>query len=202
MTPPPPRTLTTVGGVALVLGGVAAVVLGIVALARPSAAFPVLGLAFGLWLLSEGLSRTTLAARSRSAPAWYRVLSGVLGAALLVAGVVALANLTRSAEVLALLVGVGFSLAAVVDVVMWLATGRRNAWLPGLAIVHALVAALFLTSPGAGLTVVTVLLGLVLLLVGPAAMAGGLLLWRLGRLIGRRRDDGPDDIRVIEAEIL
>jgi len=178
------------------------VVLGSVALARPSAAFGVLGLAFGLWLLSEGLSRVTLAARSRSSPRWYRALSGVLGAALLVAGVVALANLTRSAEALALLVGVGFAVAAVVDVVLWLAARGRGGVLLGLAVVHALVAVLFLTSPGAGLTVVTVLLGVLLLIVGPGAMAAGAALWRLGRLVGRRRDDSSDDMRVIEAEIL
>jgi uncharacterized membrane protein HdeD (DUF308 family) len=177
-------------------------VLGVVALARPSAAFPVLGLAFGLWLLSDGLSRVTLAVRSRTSPAWYRALSGVLGAALLVAGVVALANLTRSAEVLALLVGVGFAVAAVVDVILWLASRGSSGLLLGLAVVHALVAVLFLTSPGAGLTVVAVLLGVLLLLVGPVAVAAGVAVWRLGRLIGRRRDDGPDDIKVIEAEIL
>ncbi|MGF1662542.1 MAG: DUF308 domain-containing protein [Kineosporiaceae bacterium] len=202
MAQPSPRTLTTVGGVALVLGGVAAVVLGVVALARPSAAFGVLGLAFGLWLLSEGVSRVAVAARSGSAPAWYRALSGVLGAALLVAGIVALANLTRSAEVLALLVGIGFAVAAVVDVVLWLAARGRGGLLLALAVVHALVAVLFLTSPGAGLTVVAVVLGVLLLLVGPVAIAAGLALWRLGRILGRRRDDGPDDIRVIQAEIL
>jgi uncharacterized membrane protein HdeD (DUF308 family) len=116
--------------------------------------------------------------------------------------VVALANLTRSAEALALLVGVGFAVAAVVDVVLWLAARGRGGVLLGLAVVHALVAVLFLTSPGAGLTVVTVLLGVLLLIVGPGAMAAGAALWRLGRLVGRRRDDSSDDMRVIEAEIL
>jgi uncharacterized membrane protein HdeD (DUF308 family) len=202
MAQPSPRTLTAAAGVALVLGGVAAVALGVVALARPGAAFGVLGLAFGLWLLMEGLSRATLAARSRSAPVRYRVVSGVLGAALLVAGIVALANLTRSAEVLALLIGVGFAVAAVVDAVLWVAARARGGLRLALAVVHALVAVLFLTSPGAGLTVVAVLLGVLLLLVGPVAVGVGLVMWRLGRILDRRRDDGPDDIRVLQAEIL
>jgi uncharacterized membrane protein HdeD (DUF308 family) len=186
----------------LVAAGVISLVLGIVSLVWPDATITVLGIVFGLWLGLAGLARLGLAFVMAGWPAWRRVLTGLFGIALVVVGVVALVDPGGSARALAILIGIGFLVAAVADLVLGVSgRGGRGRWATlGLGLINLVLAALFLFWPDTGLQVIAVTLGVVLLVLGVLQIAAGVALRRyLHRMID---DVAGGETRGVSVEIL
>lgn len=197
------RRMTTGAWAWLAVGGVVSLVVGILAIVLPDVTIAVLGLVFGLWLLVAGIARLGLATVMVGWPAWRRALTALFGAALLVVGILGLINLAGSARALALLIGIGFLLAALADLTLAL-SGRpgRSRWASlALGGVHLVIGVVFLARPDAGLTAIAVTLGVVLVVLGVAQLVAAVAVRRwLHRVVDRL---GPsDEPKVIGYEIL
>ena len=203
------RSLATLTWAWLAVGGVVTIALGLIGLFAPGITVSLLAVLFSLWLIVAGVVRVTLAAGVSSWPSWQRWLVGPLGGLMIVVGLAGLVNVAGSERLLAAFIGIGFLVAAGVDL-MLAATGprgRSRAATVGLGVVHLCLAVVFLLLPQLGLTAIAVLIGLVLLMLGTALLAAAFTLRRTARRLlaeaeaaaGRGPDDGP---RVIEGEVL
>lgn len=119
---------------AYVINGVATIALGIMILVWPKATLAVVAVLFGVHLLFLGISTFAGAFGSQRHPA-LRVLLGILGAYLIVAGVICILHPFTSLKVLVILTAIGWIASAIGD----FATGARReggarwgSWLLGL----------------------------------------------------------------------
>lgn len=196
----------------LAVSGTLSIVLGLVSLFVPGATVTVLAIVFSVWLLASGAGRIALARAMDSWVGWRRLTQTALGLVLVVAGVAGLFGAWNSLQLLTLLVGLGFLLAAVADlVVAATAPSAAGRFATGsLGVVHLLVALVFLFLPEVGLTVLAVIVGLVLLGLGLMQLLAALLIRAVVRRAGdlaerlerTERDEGPEGPRVIRGEVL
>ncbi len=191
----------------LVPGGLAAIALGLVSIVLPDVTVALLGLGFGVWLVVGGLARVALASAMRAWPTWRRAVTGGFGGLLVLLGVTGIAGLFSSERLLATLIGFGFALAAAADLTIGLSgRGARGRTTPlVLAAINAAIAVVFLARPGAGLTFIAVVIGVVLVAIGIAQLvAAAVLRQRVNRFIDSAAARGPEpgEPREISVEIL
>ena len=167
----------------LLVAGAVSTLIGVVALAWPAATLVTVAVLFGLHLVVVGALRLLIALRGPALPRALRWFVGVLGALVLVAGIVAIASPGAGLVLLATVVGIGW----IVDGIAGLFGGMPDAAIAprGLLIatcVLSIVAGiLVLALPGAAIAVV--------LAVGAAFLiAAGLMLLLVGVLAGRPQD--------------
>ena len=124
---------------ALLISGLIATVLGLAALTWPERSLIVVGILFGMSLIVSGTLRLATALRT-PLPAFLRWFVGLLGAIVLVAGVVTLVNPFGGLEVLAYVIGIGW----IVDGIAGLFGGMPDAHLVprGLAVGSCVVSIL------------------------------------------------------------
>ncbi len=96
-TPPSPIAVERSFVVAV---AIVSIVLGIIALVWPNATLVTVALLFGAHLIAAGVFRLVVAIAAGNLTARFRWLLGLLGALILVAGVIALANPTQTVIVL------------------------------------------------------------------------------------------------------
>lgn len=166
----------------LIVGALSALI-GVAALAWPAATLATIAVLFGLHLVIVGALRLLVALRGPALPRALRWFVGVLGAVVLVAGVVAIASPGAGLVLLVTVVGIGW----IVDGIAGLFGGMPDAAIAprGLLIATCVLSIatgiLVLALPGAAIAAV--------LAVGAAFLiAVGLLLVLVGVLAGRRRD--------------
>lgn len=198
------RRMTTGAWAWLAVGGVVSVAIGLVAISWPDVTTALLGLVFGLWLLVAGLARLGLAAVMAGWPGWRRALTALFGLALVVVGVLGLVNLAGSARALAILIGIGFFLAAVADIAMALSgrAGRSRGAALALGAVHLVIGVVFVAWPDTGLTALSVTLGLILIVLGVLQIVAALAVRQWLHRTVDRFATRPDEPKVIGYEIL
>jgi uncharacterized membrane protein HdeD (DUF308 family) len=193
----------------LAVGGTVTLVLGLVSILAPGATLTVLAVVLSLWLVAAGLGRVGLAAAMRSWSTARRAVQGVLGVALAAGGLAGLLGLWNSLTLVTVVVAVGFLVAAAADLGMAL-TGPRGVGrlaTGALGVLHLVIGLTFLFLPDVGLTVLAVLVGIMLIVLGGvqllAAFAVRALVRQADALVVRlEQGGGPDDPRVIRGEIL
>ena len=104
---PAPSALALERGFVLATA-ITAIVLGIIAVFWPTVSLVTVGLLFGAYLIVSGVFRIVLAISSQTLRTGVRWFIGIMGALVLVAGVLALANPAQSLVVLALFIGIGW----------------------------------------------------------------------------------------------
>lgn len=165
-----------------VIGGITSIVLGLVLLIWPKQTLLVVAALFGIWLVILGIARLAGAITDRGASTGTRALEGVLGLALVILGIVFLAHLVGSLKVLALLIGLIWIFAGLVEIVSAF-TRRMGGWRRIGTIIFGAISILggivVLAWPGISLTVLVWLTGLWLILLGVVQLA---LAWRARRL--------------------
>lgn len=121
---PTPTPLATKPGFSLQLHrgqtlavAVAGILLGIMALIWQDATLVIIGVIFGIYLIVSGIVRIAAAIVSRHVSTGHRWLIGFLGIIILAAGVLCVADPSRSIVLLALVIGVGWILAGVIDLI-------------------------------------------------------------------------------------
>jgi uncharacterized membrane protein HdeD (DUF308 family) len=160
----PPRLLTAHRSL-LVVVSIVGIVLGVVAIVWPRATLVTVAIVFGIYLLMSGVFRIAVAAMSSASPSSLRLLSGVLGALVVVAGVYCLVNPANSLVVLAFVIGFGWIAEGVVDIMAGVQGVVSPLWLALVSGIASIVAGL-VTFSLPGLAVATfVLFGAVLLIV-------------------------------------
>ncbi|KQO64752.1 HdeD family acid-resistance protein [Curtobacterium sp. Leaf261] len=149
-----------------------AIVLGVIAIVWPRPALVLVAIVFGVYLVVAGVLRVVAALNGRGAVGTWRWVSGVVGVLVAIGGLVCLLDPAAPLLVLAILAGFGFvveGVAAVVGAVVGHpGSSRAPALVSGVLSVLGGVAVLVL--PGLALTVFVVVAGIVLILVGIAAL--------------------------------
>jgi uncharacterized membrane protein HdeD (DUF308 family) len=164
---PPPAIAENAWWQLLAFGIVTAFV-GAAVLFWPEATLTVVAVLFGLWLVTAGILRLVGAVAEQRLPTGLRVLRGVVGAALLVAGIFAMTNQLASLEVLVVVAGIFLVVDGIDDLVRGFtdrAVGSR--WWAAMAGVLSLLAGVIvIVRPEIGLVFLVAMLGAFLLMIG------------------------------------
>ncbi|WIE70604.1 DUF308 domain-containing protein [Curtobacterium sp. MCJR17_020] len=156
----------------VVVTAVVAIALGIVAIVWPRPSLVLVALLFGVYLVVAGALRVVAAARGHGTPTVWRWTSGVVGALVAVAGLVALLDPAIPLVVYAVLAGVGFVVEGIVSIVGGLVGHPGSSRVPTLVsgVLSILGGVVVLVAPGLALTVFMVFAGIALIVVGAAAL--------------------------------
>ena len=155
--------------------GVLSLVLGIIALVWPDTTLVVVGVLFGIQLLAVGILRIIAAVSLPITPGWRRVLVGVLGVLIALAGIFCFFRPGASLAILLWLIAFGWLLDGIAELI-WAFTGShqggKRAGLVLYAIVSILAAIVILVFPGESLIVLARTGGVILIILGIVALVG------------------------------
>lgn len=139
------RQVFAVKRAAIVTLAVIAIVLGVIAFFWAGATLATIGFLFGIYLVVAGVQRIVRAITDRKGVRSLFLINLIAGIIVTVAGVLALTNTTKSLVFLAIIVGAGWILGGIVDLVVAFRTLR------GTARVIAVIGALLSILAGAAL---------------------------------------------------
>ena len=183
MTTPSPSPyvgqFVTVKRSAIIFVAVAAIVIGIIALIWPGAVLGIVGFLFGIFLIISGVQRIAAAVSDRAQQGSWFALNLVAGIVVLIAGILCFFNPTNSIVFLGVVVGVGWVISGIVDLVMAsrLPSGTRTllvvsgilSLLAGIVVIFAPIfaAGVFLTIAA----ILLIVIGISVLITYPRAAA-------------------------------
>ncbi|BDZ47955.1 hypothetical protein GCM10025867_01960 [Frondihabitans sucicola] len=156
-----------------VLGvAIAAIVLGLIALFFPAASLLTIAIVFGIFLLVLGLFRLWLSFSARDLATGARWLTGILGALILVAAILCLADPFQSLQVLGFVSGFGWIFEGAAGVLGgWRGFVGGPRWLPVIAGVVSIVAGIvMMILPVAALSAFVTVGGIILIVLGVVAL--------------------------------
>jgi uncharacterized membrane protein HdeD (DUF308 family) len=161
------RAVRTFRSFVLVTAGVA-IVLGVVAIVLPRPSLIVVAVLFGIYLVVAGVLRVVAAVRGHGAPPVWRWTSGVVGALVAAAGLVSLLDPAAPLVFLAALLGVGFLFEGAASIVAAAVGHPGSSRVPTIisGVLSVLAGIAVLVAPGLALTVFMVFAGIALVLVG------------------------------------
>jgi uncharacterized membrane protein HdeD (DUF308 family) len=145
-------TRSAINGVRAALGisGAVAVVLGVVLLFWPEKTLAVLAIFLGIYFLVAGIMRLGIGIFSRGIGGGVRTLNIILGVLLVIAGVVALKNVTAAATTLVILaiafIGIGWIIEGVMALVES-GSARSSGWAITYGIISILAGLVVLVLP-------------------------------------------------------
>ncbi|MEV4515313.1 DUF308 domain-containing protein [Dactylosporangium sp. NPDC049525] len=158
--------------------GLVTALFGIVVLAWPGETLRVLGALVGVWLIVAGVMRVASALAEHHGLG-RRILTGVVGAALIVGGVACLRNVANGVVVLALIVGLAWLLTGLSEIGIGLMThGRSRLWLTTMGVASLVAGIVFVVWPGASLTAMVLLTGISALVIGCVEIAIAIIMRR------------------------
>ncbi|SEB91265.1 HdeD family acid-resistance protein [Streptomyces sp. TLI_105] len=166
----PPGPLGLLAGFAwqaLLVAGLVSLVLGVMVLAWPEATLRVVGVLFGLYLLLSGVTQLVAAFGTHATTA-LRVMAFISGAISILLGLFCFRGATQSTLLLALWIGIGWLFRGITQTVAAASDPAMPArgWQIFLGVVSALAGVVLIVSPLESATVLTVLGGVWLLVVG------------------------------------
>ena len=149
--------------------GIVSVVLGIVVIVLPEKTLAVVAVVFGIQLVILGLVRAALALTVAGLPRWVRVLSVLLGALTVVAGVLCFTRPQASLVVIAILLAAGWIADGIADLSRGIGRDRTAGEVTYLVVsgaVSILAGLVVIIAPETSLEVLTQVGGVALLLIG------------------------------------
>ncbi|MEU9998204.1 HdeD family acid-resistance protein [Streptomyces sp. NPDC050848] len=166
----PPGPLGVLAGAAwqaLLVAGLASLVLGVLVLVWPDASLFVAGVLFGLYLLFSGVMQLVAAFGTHASTA-LRVMAFISGTLSILLGLFCFKGATQSILLLALWIGIGWLFRGVTQTVAAASdpTMPARGWQVFLGIVNALAGVVLIVSPLESATVLMILGGVWLLVVG------------------------------------
>jgi len=167
---------------AFLVTGCLGVVFGAAVLAWPDVTLRIMALLAGFWLLAGGIVRI-LAAFLPGGPGFaHRVLSGIVGVIVLIAGLVCLRQLATRLAVLALMFAISWTLAGVAALIMGFQ--YRGAVRAGLIVVGALAliaGCVLVVTPTLSLTTLVLVTGAGSIVVGTGEVIMAFVVRRIQR---------------------
>ncbi|MEV4908896.1 HdeD family acid-resistance protein [Streptomyces albidoflavus] len=163
----------------MLLAGVAALGLGVVVLVWPGVSLLVAGVVFGVYLLVSGITQlVSVFGTHRSVS--LRVMGFVSGALTLLLGLFCLRGATQSILLLALWIGIGWLFRGVTHLAAAVSDPGMPArgWQILTGIISVLGGVVLIVSPFASLTLLTVVAGIWLLVLGATEIAAALAVRR------------------------
>lgn len=164
------------GGLRIALG-IASMLLGLAAILWPGATLLVVALLFGLELIFAGLVRIAGAAMLKTSAGSWRVLSVVLGAMTIFAGVLCLIRPGASLFALVIVLAVGWLADGASELVSAFTVSRPRSErisLIAFGLVSIIAAIVLLTVPGASLVLLARIGGVILIAFGIASLVAAL----------------------------
>lgn len=155
--------------VSLGVSGLLALVVGIVILVWPVKTAMVVAGIIAVYAAIAGLINLSIAIFARNAGAWPREGYGALGAAFLVAAVIAFSNLEGAASMLAILIGILVGAVWIIEGVVGLtmiSNAPSKVWAIVYAIISVIAGIVVITSPIWGATLLWLFLGVSLVVLG------------------------------------
>ncbi|MBH0025289.1 HdeD family acid-resistance protein [Salinibacterium sp. SWN248] len=126
-------------------------VLGVIGLLFPGATLLTIAVLFGIYLIASGMYRVTAAFVANNLDSPMRWTTGLLGLLVVIAGILCLANPFQSLIALALVIGIGWILEGIVDLVGGVRGTihpRWFGWVSGIVSMAAGVAMFVLPAAG------------------------------------------------------
>ncbi|MGN6218914.1 MAG: HdeD family acid-resistance protein [Microbacterium sp.] len=154
---------------ALGIGGVLALIVGILILVWPGKTAAVVTAIIAIYAIAAGLVYAGLGIFSKTKGGWARVGHILLGVLFIIAGVVALFNLTASTAWLALFIGILVGIMWIVEGIVALSTlgdAASKGWSIFFAILSIIAGIIVLFSPVWGTLVLWWILGISLIVLG------------------------------------
>jgi uncharacterized membrane protein HdeD (DUF308 family) len=151
---------------------ISAIALGIAALVWPGATLITVALLFGAYLVVSGIFRLVIAFTSDSLSTGIRWFVGIMGALIIVAGIIALNNLAQSLLVLAFVIGFGWIFDGVAAIAAGI-TGRSALprWLSIVSGVISIIGGIVVfTLPGLAIVTFVIFGGWILIAIGVATL--------------------------------
>jgi len=148
--------------------GIIAIVLGIIGLVWPGAPLFTIAVLFGLYLLISGIARIAFAVSVRDIGVGLRWAIGILGGLIAIAGVFCLFNPYDSLVVLAIVLGVGWIIEGIYDIVAGI-TGHAITprwWAIVIGIITLIAGIVVLLMPDVALATFVIAGGFLLILIG------------------------------------
>ncbi|MFJ6094599.1 HdeD family acid-resistance protein [Williamsia muralis] len=150
----------------LIASAIIGIIVGIVALVWPEPTLLVVALLFGITLIFTGVYRLTVAFSAKLLPTSMRVFFGIMGAIVLIAGIICLFNPGESLVLLAIVIGVGWIFQGAQEIAAGLA-GAHYApkwFLIGSGVFSVVAGIIVLFLPGAAIATFLIV-GAILLVV-------------------------------------
>ncbi|NQU38137.1 MAG: DUF308 domain-containing protein [Actinobacteria bacterium] len=144
--------------------GIISVIVGAIVLVRPFTAVNVAAIIFGIWLLVSGVIQLAQAFNSRLETV-ARVLNGVTGLIGIVLGILCLESVENRISLLILFIGIWWIIRGIVQIIVG-ASGEGGGVAVFLGVVGLIAGIVLLVWPIATLTVLTVVVGIWLLVLG------------------------------------
>ncbi|MGV9709324.1 HdeD family acid-resistance protein [Gordonia sp. NPDC003424] len=131
----------------MIATAVTGIVLGVVALVWPEATMLVIAILFGISLIIAGLFRIYEAFAANLLPGGWRVLIGLAGVIVLVAGIIALFNPSKSLVLLAVFIGIAWIFQGIGDLARaFSGSAHAPRWLLILSGIIAIVAGIVMIA--------------------------------------------------------
>lgn len=161
--------------------GVAAILLGVIGVFFPGATLFTIAILFGLYLVISGVYRITAAVTDHRYTGSTRLLTGVLGGLVVVAGVLALSNPFLSLQTLAIFIGLGWLVEGAAGLVAFSSLSGRSRWFVlASSLVSIVAGVVMLILPVFGLQTLVTVGAILLIALGVVALV---------ELPGRRSHD-------------
>lgn len=150
----------------LIASAVIGIIIGIVALIWPEPTLVVVAVLFGITLIFTGIYRLTMAFSAKLLPTGLRVFLGLMGAIILIAGIVCLFNPAESLVLLAIVIGISWIFQGIQEIAAGLggALYAPKWFLIGSGVISLIAGIVVLFLPGAAITTFLIV-GAILLIV-------------------------------------
>ncbi|SDS75136.1 HdeD family acid-resistance protein [Microterricola viridarii] len=164
-------TKSAINGVRIALGvsGAAALIIGVLITFWPKGAAAGIAVLLGIYLLIAGIAYLGIGIFSRGIGGWARVLDIILGVVFVVAAVLAFTNLSGTAAVLGVFLGILVGIAWIVEGVValvQLGDSRSKGWSIFFGLLSIIAGIVLLFSPLWGAVLLFILTGISLIVLG------------------------------------
>ncbi|PPL16936.1 HdeD family acid-resistance protein [Microterricola pindariensis] len=164
-------TKSAINGVRIALGvsGAAALIIGVLITFWPKGAAAGIAVLLGIYLLIAGIAYLGIGIFSRGIGGWARVLDIILGLVFVVAAVLAFTNLSGTAAVLGVFLGILVGIAWIVEGVValvQLGDSRSKGWSIFFGLLSIIAGIVLLFSPLWGAVLLFILTGISLIVLG------------------------------------
>lgn len=164
-------TRSAINGIRVALGisGVAAVILGVVLLVWPVKTLAVFAVFLGIYFVIAGIMRLAIGIFSRGTSGGMRALNIILGVLLVIAGVIALRNVTAAAVTLAIFAVAFIGIGWIIEGVMNIAESSRvpnKGWAITYGIISILAGIVVLFLPASSAVFLVIFAAVALIVLG------------------------------------
>jgi len=156
---------------ALITLAIVGVILGVIGVFWPQASLLTIAILFGIYLITSGIFRISMAFMLSDMSTGMRWFSGLMGLLVVVAGIICITDPFTSLTVLAFVIGIGWIAAGIVDIVAGVRRTVARRWLAFLGGTVSVIAGIVMfVLPVMALAAFVVIASILLIVVSVATL--------------------------------